>query len=96
MSIKVHASGVNKPADLPPAPVTRALLSVFDKTGVLEFARGLHALGVEILSTGGTAKLLADNGVPVIEVSDYTGFRNARRPRQDTAPEGARWPAGPA
>ena len=74
MSIKVHASGVNKPADLPPAPVTRALLSVFDKTGVLEFARGLHALGVEILSTGGTAKLLADNGVPVIEVSDYTGF----------------------
>ena len=74
MSIKAHASGVNKPADLPPAPVTRALLSVFDKTGVLEFARGLHALGVEILSTGGTAKLLADNGVPVIEVSDYTGF----------------------
>lgn len=74
MSITVHASGVDTPADLPPASVTRALISVFDKTGVLEFARGLHALGVEILSTGGTAKMLADNGVPVIEVSDYTGF----------------------
>ena len=74
MSITVHASGVNKPADLPPAPVTRALISVFDKTGVLEFARGLHALGVEILSTGGTARMLAEAGVPVIEVSDYTGF----------------------
>ena len=74
MSITVHASGVDKPADLPPALVTRALISVFDKTGVLEFARGLHALGVEILSTGGTARMLAEAGVPVIEVSDYTGF----------------------
>ncbi|MDO4683940.1 MAG: bifunctional phosphoribosylaminoimidazolecarboxamide formyltransferase/IMP cyclohydrolase [Lautropia sp.] len=74
MSITVHASGVDKPADLPPAPVARALISVFDKSGVLEFAQGLHALGVEILSTGGTAKLLADAGLPVIEVSDYTGF----------------------
>ena len=74
MSIMVHASGVDKPADLPPAPVTRALISVFDKIGVLEFARGLHALGVEILSTGGTARMLAEAGVPVIEVSDYTGF----------------------
>lgn len=74
MSITVHASGVDKPADLPPAPVQRALISVFDKTGVLEFARGLHAQGVEILSTGGTARLLADAGLPVIEVSDHTGF----------------------
>ena len=55
-------------------PITRALLSVSDKTGILDFARELHARGVEILSTGGTAKLLADNGVPVTEVSDYTGF----------------------
>ncbi|HEB93551.1 MAG TPA: bifunctional phosphoribosylaminoimidazolecarboxamide formyltransferase/IMP cyclohydrolase [Gammaproteobacteria bacterium] len=54
--------------------ITRALLSVSDKTGILDFARELHARGVEILSTGGTARLLADNGVPVIEVSDYTGF----------------------
>ncbi len=55
-------------------PVQRALLSVSDKTGVLDFAKRLHARGIELLSTGGTAKLLADNDVPVIEVSDYTGF----------------------
>ncbi len=54
--------------------IQRALISVSDKTGVLEFAQALAALGVEILSTGGTAKLLADNGVRVIEVADYTGF----------------------
>jgi phosphoribosylaminoimidazolecarboxamide formyltransferase/IMP cyclohydrolase len=54
--------------------IKRALISVSDKTGVVEFARGLRELKVEILSTGGTAKLLADNGIPVIEVSDYTGF----------------------
>jgi len=51
-----------------------ALLSVSDKTGVLEFARELHALGVALLSTGGTAKLLADAGLPVTEVADHTGF----------------------
>jgi phosphoribosylaminoimidazolecarboxamide formyltransferase/IMP cyclohydrolase len=51
-----------------------ALISVSDKTGILEFARGLHALGVKLLSTGGTAKLLADNGLPVTEVADVTGF----------------------
>ena len=51
-----------------------ALLSVSDKTGVLEFARDLHAAGVKLLSTGGTAKLLADNGLPVTEVSEVTGF----------------------
>ena len=55
-------------------PVQRALLSVSDKTGLLDFAKQLHARGIELLSTGGTAKLLADNNVPVIEVSDYTGF----------------------
>ncbi|GGQ30331.1 bifunctional phosphoribosylaminoimidazolecarboxamide formyltransferase/IMP cyclohydrolase [Shewanella litoralis] len=54
-------------------PIRRALLSVSDKTGILEFAQALHAQGVELLSTGGTAKLLADNNIPVIEVSDYTG-----------------------
>ncbi|GIU04291.1 bifunctional phosphoribosylaminoimidazolecarboxamide formyltransferase/IMP cyclohydrolase [Shewanella glacialipiscicola] len=54
-------------------PIRRALLSVSDKNGILEFAQALHAQGVELLSTGGTARLLADNGVPVIEVSDYTG-----------------------
>ncbi|MFC7409656.1 bifunctional phosphoribosylaminoimidazolecarboxamide formyltransferase/IMP cyclohydrolase [Hydrogenophaga atypica] len=52
----------------------KALLSVSDKTGVLAFAQGLHALGVQLLSTGGTAKLLADAGLPVTEVADHTGF----------------------
>ncbi len=51
-----------------------ALISVSDKTGVLDFARALHGMGVNILSTGGTAKLLADNGIKVTEVADYTGF----------------------
>ncbi|MFZ6692026.1 bifunctional phosphoribosylaminoimidazolecarboxamide formyltransferase/IMP cyclohydrolase [Undibacterium sp. SXout20W] len=54
--------------------IKQALISVSDKTGVLEFARELSALGVKLLSTGGTAKLLADNGLPVTEVADYTGF----------------------
>ena len=52
----------------------RALISVSDKTGIVEFAKNLQSAGVEILSTGGTAKLLADEGVPVIEVSSYTEF----------------------
>ncbi|WP_150050042.1 MULTISPECIES: bifunctional phosphoribosylaminoimidazolecarboxamide formyltransferase/IMP cyclohydrolase [Methylomonas] len=54
--------------------VTRALVSVSDKNGVLDFCRGLHQMGVELLSTGGTAKLLAEHQIPVTEVSDYTGF----------------------
>ncbi|MEG0063953.1 MAG: bifunctional phosphoribosylaminoimidazolecarboxamide formyltransferase/IMP cyclohydrolase [Pseudomonas sp.] len=55
-------------------PIRRALISVSDKTGILEFAKELEALGVEILSTGGTFKLLRDNGVAAVEVADYTGF----------------------
>ncbi len=54
--------------------VRRALLSVSDKAGIVDFARALHALGVEILSTGGTAGLLAREGVPAIEVADYTAY----------------------
>jgi len=54
--------------------IKRALISVSDKDGVLDFARTLTRFGVEILSTGGTAKLFRENNVPVIEVSDYTGF----------------------
>lgn len=54
--------------------IKRALISVSDKTGVAELARRLHAVQVEIFSTGGTAKLLAGEGIPVKEVSDYTGF----------------------
>ncbi|MGZ5268727.1 MAG: bifunctional phosphoribosylaminoimidazolecarboxamide formyltransferase/IMP cyclohydrolase, partial [Caldimonas sp.] len=51
-----------------------ALLSVSDKTGVVEFARALAALGVTLLSTGGTAKLLAEAGIAVKEVAEHTGF----------------------
>lgn len=54
--------------------IQRALLSVSDKTGLLDFAKGLHQHGVELLSTGGTAKSLREAGLPVIDVSDYTGF----------------------
>ncbi|MDP8212876.1 MAG: bifunctional phosphoribosylaminoimidazolecarboxamide formyltransferase/IMP cyclohydrolase [Candidatus Zapsychrus exili] len=54
--------------------VKRALISVSDKKGILPFAKRLHSFGVEILSTGGTARQLRDAGIPVIEVSDYTGF----------------------
>lgn len=54
--------------------VKRALISVFDKTGIVEFARGLKDLGVEIISTGGTAKMLEEAGISIRSVSDYTGF----------------------
>ncbi|WP_353569881.1 bifunctional phosphoribosylaminoimidazolecarboxamide formyltransferase/IMP cyclohydrolase [Candidatus Albibeggiatoa sp. nov. BB20] len=54
--------------------IQRALISVSDKTGIVEFAQALAKQNIEILSTGGTAKLLADSGVAVTEVSDYTGF----------------------
>jgi phosphoribosylaminoimidazolecarboxamide formyltransferase/IMP cyclohydrolase len=54
--------------------IRRALISVSDKTGVVDLARGLAARGIEILTTGGTASLLTDHDVPVTEVSDYTGF----------------------
>jgi phosphoribosylaminoimidazolecarboxamide formyltransferase/IMP cyclohydrolase len=55
-------------------PIRRALLSVSDKSGLAPFATELHRCGVELLSTGGTARLLAGEGLPVREVSDYTGF----------------------
>ena len=54
--------------------IQRALISVSDKTGIVDFAKGLQKQGVEILSTGGTARLLSEQGVSVIEVSDYTAF----------------------
>src|SRR5436189_2140512 len=56
------------------APIAQALLSVSDKSGLIDFARGLAALGVRLLSTGGTAKALADSGLTVTEIGDYTGF----------------------
>ena len=54
--------------------VKTALISVSDKAGLIEFARGLAEFGVALLSTGGTAKLLKDGGIAVTEVSDHTGF----------------------
>jgi phosphoribosylaminoimidazolecarboxamide formyltransferase/IMP cyclohydrolase len=56
------------------AKVTRALISVSNKDGILDFARGIAKLGIELLSTGGTAKMLRDSGVPVKDVSEFTGF----------------------
>jgi phosphoribosylaminoimidazolecarboxamide formyltransferase/IMP cyclohydrolase len=65
-----HEGSGNPP---PAMPIARALLSVSDKTGLIEFARELHEMGVELLSTGGTAKALRDAELPVIDVSEYTG-----------------------
>src|SRR6267142_5101493 len=55
-------------------PIRRALISVYDKTGLAELARGLHAAGVDIVSTGSTAKTIAGAGVPVTPVEEVTGF----------------------
>ncbi len=55
-------------------PIRRALISVSDKSGVVELAQALHAYGVKLLSTGGTARLIAQHDVPVTEIADYTGF----------------------
>ncbi|MGO2502307.1 MAG: bifunctional phosphoribosylaminoimidazolecarboxamide formyltransferase/IMP cyclohydrolase, partial [Cobetia marina] len=57
-----------------PQAIRRALLSVSDKTGIVEFAHALDARGVALLSTGGTFRLLKDNGLAVTEVSEHTGF----------------------
>ena len=51
-----------------------ALISVSDKTGIVDFAKALHQLGVKLISTGGTAKLLSSEGLPVQEVAELTGF----------------------
>src|ERR1039457_2991608 len=56
------------------AKIQRAILSVTDKTGLADFARKLASQGVELISTGGTAKLLRDSGIPVKDISDLTGF----------------------
>ena len=57
-----------------PIEIKRALISVFDKTGIVKVAQTLHGLGVEILSTGGTSAILKNKNIPVTDVSDYTGF----------------------
>jgi len=56
------------------AKVERALISVTDKSGIVEFAKELSALGIEIISTGGTGRLLKENGIKVVEISEFTGF----------------------
>jgi phosphoribosylaminoimidazolecarboxamide formyltransferase / IMP cyclohydrolase len=56
------------------AAIRRALISVSDKTGIVPFAKALHQLNIEILSTGGTYKLLSSEGIPAVEISEYTGF----------------------
>src|SRR5690554_2048722 len=70
--MSTHIPANDTPAEI--TPLRRALISVSDKSGIIEFAQKLHQQGVEILSTGGTFKLLVDNKIPAIEVSDYTGF----------------------
>ncbi len=54
--------------------VSTALISVTDKSGIVKFARSLERLGIEILSTGGTAKTIRDGGIQVLDISEYTGF----------------------
>ncbi len=77
LDMGTSAEGKLPPATPPPLPtampITRALLSVSDKTGLAEFATELHAMGVELLSTGGTAKALREANLPVIDVAEYTG-----------------------
>ena len=51
----------------------RALLSVYDKSGIVDFARDLHELGVDLISSGGTANVIAEAGLPVTDVADFTG-----------------------
>ena len=57
-----------------PAAVRRALISVSDKTGIVELAKSLTELNIEILSTGGTYRLLSSENIPALEISEYTGF----------------------
>ena len=67
-----HSSSPVRPSK--EVPFRRALISVSDKTGVADFAKGLEEFGIEIISTGGTAKFLTQNGVKVKQISEYTGF----------------------
>ena len=64
--------------------VSRALVSVSDKTGLVPFARALSQRGVEIFSTGGTLKTLKDEGIPVVAVEDYTGSPEVMADRKST------------
>ena len=57
-----------------PQPIRRALISVSDKSGIIELAQALQAKGIDLLSTGGTASLIAEQGIAVTEISEHTGF----------------------
>ena len=74
------------------APLKRALISVSDKTGIVDFTRALIEHGVEILSTGGTCGLLREAGLAVTEVSDHTGFPEMMGwPSQNATPKDSWW-----
>ncbi|MFC7432380.1 MULTISPECIES: bifunctional phosphoribosylaminoimidazolecarboxamide formyltransferase/IMP cyclohydrolase [unclassified Agrococcus] len=75
MSGPTHDESLYRERDV--VPIRRALLSVSDKTGILELAAALHGAGVELVSTGSTAKGIADAGIPVTEVAEVTGFQEA-------------------
>ena len=64
--------------------IKRALISVFDKTGLVEFAKTLETFDIEILSTGGTAKTLKDSNVDVTDITDYTKFPEIMKGRVKT------------
>src|SRR5438105_15527465 len=72
--VKGSSAAGMEPAAPGEVRVRRALLSVSDKRGIVDFARGLTELGVEIVSTGGTARELSEAGVPVRPIDDFTGF----------------------
>ncbi len=72
MTSTAHAEAIAPAADL--VKITRALISVSDKAGIVELATTLHSLGIEIVSTGGTAKVIADAGIPVVPIDELTGF----------------------
>jgi phosphoribosylaminoimidazolecarboxamide formyltransferase / IMP cyclohydrolase len=74
MSEGTEVSTAEPPMGAGEVRVARAILSVSDKTGIIEFARGLSELGIEIVSTGGTARTLSEGGVPLRAISDFTGF----------------------
>ncbi len=77
-------------------PVRRALLSVSDKTGIVEFARELKERGIELLSTGGTAKLLVRHGISVKEVAEHTGFPEIMGGRREDSASQDTWRAAGA
>lgn len=74
MADVLHILHINEQKEITTMKIKRALISVSDKTGVVELAQKLHAAGVEIVSTGGTMKALKEAGIPVTYVSDVTGF----------------------